>query len=1357
MSRYPFPSRARRRGQALLLAVLIMIFAALLSASFLVVVSVNLNQTARQSDKNRAVASAKAGLSHVNSRLTYSAEGERWRGELENVPPAPGDATYNFYYTPLDIAQGWARTTPHPTTDLNGDTVINELDERIVLDAARAQGKLEMVKSPDPRTNSESDPQYLSTIQRVPLNLPPTHPEFDKVGALRITVVGLSAEDPTAYNRSVVYKGGFNRSPLARIMRVVGNYDFKNNVVPVAQVSSYDATDAAAPKIIFQSTKDSFYSMAKPFASAPVQPFTIAISNPKSVMPAMGVARSAVVRDVTVDTTTTPPTYTLVLAPTATALNPLPAPGDRVELAANLGAPSGINYDNDPTTADTALSPALAVRLSDGAVVATTNQVDSARVNAGLTWSGDLLMQKLRPYNRAFGASPPSPPGTPVDVPGTIQASGVIALDNTTAAPTVNVAQVDGSNTDTLTASSATGIFGSAPSTQDPKYQLAADGWDRIKGVPSTSGSLRSVTEFRPPDIASGAQLARYRDMARFAKPVGNLSGTVPAQTNGGLYGFAEDIYIDNTQDREKIYSPTAPVGLREMTQAELIQMWLSKAPTLPALPADFTRTGVPLAPTDANASLEQQHLRGWVGPDEFRPRGVSITLNSNTTPPSITITRDARDDSPARNLGGALNKTWKDPATAAEMRGVYSQTLPWPVHGVIFAEGNVRISGTVTNAPRSLTVVSMNNIYIENSLNAAPYKVLLMARRNVVMNPTRVMGRPDEQTLSLPAAPTAVTAGTPVTLDVADASTFNIGDFIQTSTLSPGTEVVTTQGYVTAAPAAPFKQISFTPTASGTINTNDLLRTPSPIIQSVPSTVVGRNIAFTPVASVNDAFQRNIVLPNPLPTNVQLANLRLAFNHQAERIGAFTVATTGTRPNPILFSNKGVFTVPPATTAPFLNHGATVASQAEKQIRVDFQDPGTGGSDLFPGTVATNASAPTYPTNNAEANDTTRNVGAISAAMNATGHPDNIAGTDWNYTTTVPTVNAVPTAYANVPFYYLAGVSNRTDFAPPAPLVELRKDIGQAQTVPYEVPIGTSISLFLSGAPTFAEGEVWNTTYATPAYEKTGQFGFNPSFEDVGTPPIPSEDILTSDQSFYQTPANIQNTTIDSRRIPGLTIPTTVGFQSNPFTLRRSANLAALPAQVKYPDYRVMGLKLENVALTANSSTIASIDTAYTFDVNAYVYAQTGSWFVIPGPMFDERLRGTNAKNFLDLNNNNTPETGEFLDTNTNNIWDDGECADLNRNNLRDDAELRAMTRYSRFNYQINFTGAIAENQTALVNDVGTGATQVSGAVADWMNKWATTKFDGTTATPTFTDGRMQYFFDPTVAQGITEDNPTT
>jgi len=69
----------RRSGQALLLAVLLMVFAALLGSTFITIVASNLSHTAREDELSASRQAAQAGLSFVNDRLTNSRDGERWR------------------------------------------------------------------------------------------------------------------------------------------------------------------------------------------------------------------------------------------------------------------------------------------------------------------------------------------------------------------------------------------------------------------------------------------------------------------------------------------------------------------------------------------------------------------------------------------------------------------------------------------------------------------------------------------------------------------------------------------------------------------------------------------------------------------------------------------------------------------------------------------------------------------------------------------------------------------------------------------------------------------------------------------------------------------------------------------------------------------------------------------------------------------------------------------------------------------------------------------------------------------------------------------------------------------------------
>jgi hypothetical protein len=1297
--------RSRRRGQALLLAVLIMIFAALLSAAFIGIVAVNLNQTARQGDKNIARDAARAGLEYVNHQLTYSTLGDRWR------PTLPTQLPYN-YFTEFDRAQGWSGS---------------------------------FVKFPNPDGSTADGPQFLAKVERLDnslLSLPgdPDYGRNDRFGSLRITVIGLSAEDPSAFHRTVAYKGGYIHSPVAQTMRTVSSFDFKRNEVLVAQgfpsnpdtAGTNDGTNATTPLLDVNLAKGDFKALGVPF--------TITLSDPRNGIP----AQSAVVTEVRDNTPLAPERdkFTFVLAqplPTGLATDTT-----RVELAANIGAPTRIDYNNEGTlgTGKTLVDSGIQFRFSDGVAGPNTEFVDGGRFNGGLVLSGDLLATKLRPISKSLV-------GTLISPPGSIQASGVIAMDNAAA---VTVASVDGnvaSQTLQRSSNSANGVFPTALDAE--KNEVVSDGWNSIKGALPSDQSFRSVQNFRPPVIDSGEGLERYRKLSRFSLPLDTLDPIEASQ-----YGYGQGIYIDNLQDKEKIFDTTlATPALREMTQSELTQMWLSQWTGTPATTPDFLRTGVPAAINSATASLEQKHLRGWVSPDEFRARGVEIELVGD----SLVITRDARDETGAR----AVDNTWKNSANGNNIDGRYTHTFSWPANGVVFAEGNVRIKGIATNAPRSLTVVSMGSIYVEGDLGissfAAPAttlpKVLLMAKKNVVMNPTRLMGSPDAFTeASQPANLAAGALG--VIVQVESSYGFKKGDFIQAGPA---------QGYVSADPIASGneKQLEVNVVTPGNVAPGNIISTPNALPGAVASTVpAAKNFAFTAVTNGTDTIQRRIALPATLPANVAVGDLRLAFNHQAERKTAATVAiqsVTGTPPaNSIWFSNKGVFNTPNPTGPP--NFAATVLGQGDRNIRGQYSDP-NAKTDTFPATAPANE-------NDARTVTTIESIFGVGGEMNKS-IADHINNTptppdEWRYVTTTVA------DYKNLPFYYLAGVGNRVDFGSATVPADRRKDLNNppiaagATSNAYEVPLATSINVVLGGVNVPIYNEYWNTTLATPNYDRTNQFGFRPTFIDPAGAPA-DEDVLTSDQGFYR--PDVQESTIDSRTpYDPIANPNGIGLGTSALVLRQSGALvqpvSATPPTpaLPFPAYRLLGSKLENVkvatTVTAGVATTAvtNIGTPYTFNVNAFVYAQTGSWFVIPAPLFDERLRGTSnaagvpQQSYLDLNNNRVADAGEFLDLNNNTTFDNGEFADLNRNGTLEDAEKVALLRYSRYNYGINFIGAIAENQTAVVNDVGTA---VKGAVSEWMSKWATTTYVGPTpaAPATVAHGRIQYTFDPSVVQG--------
>lgn len=116
---------------------------------------------------------------------------------------------------------------------------------------------------------------------------------------------------------------------------------------------------------------------------------------------------------------------------------------------------------------------------------------------------------------------------------------------------------------------------------------------------------------------------------------------------------------------------------------------------------------------------------------------------------------------------------------------------------------------------------------------------------------------------------------------------------------------------------------------------------------------------------------------------------------------------------------------------------------------------------------------------------------------------------------------------------------------------------------------------------------------------------------------------------------------------------------------------------------------------------------------VNALIYAQRGSWFVIPGAYFDSDAQA------MDFDGDGTIQADERL-------W---------------------ATRMLRYNYRITVRGCITEDHTANVEDV-----------AEWSNKWAFPIYsDG----ETLSWGTVEYEYDDRLRvsrdHGITNLNPAT
>lgn len=1272
-------SRQRRRGQALLLAVLVMIFAALLGAAFIAVVSLNLNETARQKDKTAADQSARAGLKYVNDQLTYSKDGENWfKNNFETASPTTTflqDVSGNsLYYTAVDRAQGWAG---------------------------------QYVKFPDPRQPNPTGNQFLARVERIDRTLDPTssNPDADKIGMLKITVIGLSPDDPSAWSRIVAYKKPWFPGSA---MRVVGNYDFENKVVPSAKVASYDSSTGY---ITMKDVKGRF----------PDGIFPIMIGTTQ--------VRGAIVGKYKLSGAP----LTLKLATDFTAADE-PKPDDRIEMAATLGAPTSIDLDNDGTSS--AADPVEGSRLEVS--TASASQPGSIFANGSLWLQGRLDALSLCSYKDAFGSTG--------RVPGTVEASGLI---NVTSGAD-DKAQVQGfSQPLSQIVKSSDPTFPGSGISQD----LVNDSLNRIQGIPSQT---RNVKPFTPPDLTNRENLERFRELTQFSpynssSVFTGVSGT--PNSSSSMYGYGEGLYIDNKEDVEKsrYYDDTTHTAPAPMSQVDLEDMWLSPKgleSTLPFVRGSKVAQNLRVTSTDSlQSSLEDGHVRGWISSKEFLARGVLIELGNNGTTPILTVTRDARADDDRTALddtfGNVDTKAWRD-AAGNFLPGVYRQVFTWPSNGVIFAEGNIRIKGTATNVPHSLTVVSMNNIYIEGNLSVQNTtgnpKVLLMAKRNVVLNPTRVLATPDSQTRVRTATLAAITLGTSITVDVYDVSGFEVGDVVEFFTGS----TISGSGYVTAitAGASPSLTLTGITPSAGTIPVDAGVRDVEPVFSDTERT-------NEKIDSTSPGIQRRF---NVDGASVP-AGTRFAFVHGAEQKDALKVGLTGdyVAAGSIFWSNKrnedGAGTLLP---------GHTLA-ESSKVLIGNYTVP-SGGPTRFPGTGSATVPASDTDALNLRIDESTSPHVSILKAIDTAGPFTNppVPTVSWQF-------DASLVGFGDTPFFYLAGVGGRYDNRDSASSVtEWRHDLNKPLAVNTEVtiPLSTSITPWLNAgssvtpAYTTLTDEYWDTTLSD--YGTTRTFGFNPAYMAGANPDQNREDVLTTDRSFY---GDTNRDTVDSRVLSFSRLQN----GENSVTFRRSDNIDSAAVN-NLPAYYLKALKLENVTLDATTHTVTDIEPAVNIAVNAYVYAQEGSWFIISGDYFDPKIHYTSNSSYYDYNGNGTPDVGEWVESNSllPPSYGAGDFADLNRNGVKDDNEDPAYLnyRYGRYNYAINFTGAIAENKTAVVMDTKHTAmnTIVDGNVQDWMSKWATVTCTVTTGSPpvvTPVSGGITYTFDPSYLEGDMDNDP--
>jgi len=1287
-------SKSRRRGQALLLSVLIMIFIVLLGTTFIAIVASNMGNTARTGAKDEARQAAKAGLEFADKELMGSDDGLNWRPTLPTT-------TGNLYYTAFDRAQGWSQAFYKLTGNSTADDAY-------------------FVKYPSAQTSTpaETSAKFMLRVSQV-MDGDPDNIGNTRTGDIRIESIGFASDDPVAYYKTVAYKKGLENNPLTAAMRSVSNWD-------------WDVNGVVQGEVLAGATNNTFtvYNSSMKINGGFAQDDYITVWD-KTGNRVTGAVISAVT-----------PVDSNTVTLTITSAIPIPSTGSIVQKAVALSAPVSLKFDN---ATDTPIPFNISGRNNPYGTI--NNTPGSVWVNGGLVWYSTNPQPSATSTIYSTNLIAPSA-GTSIDPASNIKVSGLYASIsaaasyNSTRVYVAGTAKVAGTTTPISATLPSNSILATDTNTLISN-ELVEDGLNRMRG---SLDPLRQVEDFTPPDITAGGDgLGRYRQLTQYSPPI-TWAINYP---QAAAYGYGKGIYINNPQDVEK------KDNLEPMTQSDLHNLWFTDGSVSSS---GFERLQQPEAATATGKSLEQQHLRGWVSPDQFLPRGAEVVLNDNNT---ITVTLDSRTDNNSTTTcgttpypdcdelsqGAVPSKSWynRDGNLLGDttVGGVYTQTFAWPQNGTLFAEGNIRIRGVDSNATMSLTVVSMNNIYIDGSLQLGNnHKVLLLAKRNVVANPTQALQVIDPQTRLKVAIPSDGSTQTSIT--VYDGAGFRKGDLIEVENGSGNDRQLRVSGTPSGSPTTGYTipVMAFSTTSAAyTVGTRVHLSTDPGLdvtgaYEGRPYTAAIRLSRFT------HAIQRRVDLA------AGTTDLRLAFRHSAEYRSALTIGTKKELPGPPTYPH----TLISATLANKLvaTSPESIIQAADKIMTVDYtEDP--------PNTPATDKFLQTPPTDQETAAATT--LADLKTEMEALRTTP-----DWHYDVTVEHEydhihNPGANQYA-IPFYFLAGVGNRYNYGVtlPGPGLPVRQDIFDPKT--YTIPMATSVWLTMNGTPVQLQDNHWNASLngGSGGFGVVNQFGFNPVYiNSDGTNPISGddwydhEDVLTSDQYFYQpntgtatsdeqptsnTYANQTgyddgtNThyTLDSRDMQGFTVAAgsdgvDMAIQLDdgevdPDNTRNVNDYFYTPdsttADARIPFYRLSNLKIQNETLdTTSSHELVGFGSVNTMNIDAYVYAQEGSWQVIPGTYFDKDVKNSD---------------------------------DLNRDGVISPAETVAAYRYHRYNYQIVFTGAIMENEMAAPDDV-----------TAWTDKWATVKMNPLTTTPSYnydpTTSNLNtilYYYDPEAAEGV-------
>lgn len=716
-----------RSGQALLLAVLVMVLLALVAAAFVAVIAYSLTHAARHEEVVAAEEAARAGIRYADDQLGNSDEGADWRPV---PPPAPGSPTYGNYFDTIEQIRGWA--------PLGFSKYPNPLE-------------------PDATTTDNPDMGGTRFLLKV---TPPTTPTPGNPLAkyLRIESVGRSSANPSVFRMLVAYK----------LVGLADNALFVTDYTSTTTTGFLDGTarTGMAPRIDFD--PDSVLATA---ATAGSTTITVANVNPFLAIPPANfggtgcevkigygpIAAGGVAELQTIDPGPPPAinAVTRVITLTAGLSNDHPA-GTPVDIDWNNNdavdqSDEGIDAstgDEDEVVYDSSLTP-----VADSERVR-TQIYGPVRFNGKATWFGNVSIYLTSATDDRVQIAG-----------GATLGPGPVTEDATGGNATAVQVSVDGASPTTVAPSVPAGSFVDVSGRYEDGYGFLTN------DTSSAAMWRRRVRPERPPVIAeenpsSGlARAERFEHLTRFSSPQTAVNPSPGALGTAGLtlseVGYGQGMFFNNSADVQ--FAAALPATRR----TSLVAQWVTGRVTAGDSPSDgsavpywrnhleYVPSGVEIILTDndllpngtTDLGASATHIDYTVGAATVANTGAPHTANH----PVIWFRRD-----------DAGASTWYDYTGTADVDATQWLSIDYPQNGVIFALGNVRIKGNlpasyvdVTGAAITrefnLTVVSLGTIYIEGNIltpqdrvGAVPNNnnthIALVAKDHVCLNTTQFM-----------------------------------------------------------------------------------------------------------------------------------------------------------------------------------------------------------------------------------------------------------------------------------------------------------------------------------------------------------------------------------------------------------------------------------------------------------------------------------------------------------------------------------------------------------------------------------------------------------------------------------------